>query len=308
MPIARTSIIRGPAVVQFDSTSFFSKGDIELDLGLETMDIETSAHGKVDERVTERVSKVRFTPAGEFENLSVLWPYGATVIGTSIFGATDKPLVIHTLAGKTLTFAAAAVTKMPNLILSATKTLIGDVEFTCLGTDNEAWTETDNLVAVASASYSDATFDPASILTQPYSAAWGATSPWDAINTFDGWSVEFDLGLEPVRTDSDGTIDMTFSALGVSASCQPVGITEQQAIDALKLQGAGNYRGRSLQANSNDLVISGTGVVVTVKKAQLKTAPMGFGPRTPRVGTLMWTATRPFSLGVAGALFTVATS
>lgn len=308
MPIARTSIIRGPAVVQFDSASFFSKGDIELELGLETFDVETSAHGKVDERVVERVTKVRFTPAGEFENLGVLWPYGAAVIGSSIFGATDKPLVIQTLAGKQLTFAAAAVTKMPSLILSATKTLLGDVEFTCLGTDNEAWTETDNLVAIASVAYADTTFAPASIITQPYAAAWGASSPWDAIKTFDGWTVDFDAGFEPVRTDTDGIIDMTFSALSVGASCQPVGITEQQMIDALKVQGAGNARGRSMQANSNDLVITGTGVVVTVKKAQFKTGPMSFGPRSPRVGTVQWIATRPFSSGAAGALFTVATS
>lgn len=304
----RASIIRGPAIVTFNGATYYSKGDINLAVGLETFAVETALHGKVDERVIERVSKVTFTPDGQWESLGVTWPYGAMNLGDSVFGATDLPLVIKTQAGKTLTFACAAITKMPSIMLGATKTLLGDIEFTCLGTENEAWTETDNLVAVGTAAFSDTTFSSSSIITQPYTGAWGGSAPWSSIRTFDGWQVDFDLQLTPITTDGDGIVDMTFAGLAVNAKCSPLGVTEANVIDALRLQGAGNARGRSLNANSNDLVITGTGVVVTVKAAQLKNGPLIFGAGARRVGELEWVATRQFTLGVASPLFTVATS
>lgn len=308
MPLQRTSILRGPAVIQFDGQSFYSRDDITVELGLDTFEVRTSLHGKVDDRVSERIARVRFTPAGEWEALGVLWPYASATIGASVFGATDKPLVVQTADGKRITFQAAAVTRMPSLTLSATKQIHGEVEFTCIGTDNEAWTVTENLVDVRSQAFADTGFDPASIITQPYVGAWGATPPWNSIKSKEGWQVDFDLSLEPVTVDDDGTVDMTFGSLTVTAACRPLGISETQFIDALRLQGTGNARGRSLQANSNDLVISGTGVVITLRKCQLKTGGMAFGPTTERIAQCQWVVTRQFIGGVAQPLFTLANS
>jgi hypothetical protein len=159
---------------------------------------------------------------------------------------------------------------------------------------------------VTSAAFSDTSFDPASIITQPYTGVWGVSAPWSSITTFDGWQVDFDLSLNPITTDGDGIVDMTFASLAVTAKCRPIGITETQLITALGLQGGGNARGRSLQTGSSDLVISNTGVTVTVKSAQLKSGPMAFGSGTPRIGELTWVATRKFAAGVASPLFTVA--
>lgn len=308
MPLNRTSILRGPAIVQFNGASFYSRDDIAVEVGLETFAVSTSLHGKVDDRVSDRVAKVKFTPSGEWEALGVLWPYATAIIGSSVFGDTDKPLVIHTADGKRIQFSSAAVTGMPSINLSATKQIHGDVEFTCLGKDNESWTATGNLVAVTSVAFADTGFNPADIITQPYLGAWGVTSPWNTIKTKDGWVVEYDLQLEPVMVDEDGTVDYTFGSLAVKASCTPLGITEQNFFDALRLQGAGNARGRSLQANSTDLVISGTGVSITLKSAQLKTGGMAFGPTAERIDKCEWVSTRKFISGVAQPLFVVATS
>jgi hypothetical protein len=308
MAISRTSILRGPAIVTFNSQSFYSKGDITLDLGVETFDVEASAYGKVDERVIERVARVRFQPAGEWEALTTLWPYGATTVGASIFTGTDRPLVIHTLDGTTLTFKAAAVTRMPEITLAANATMIGEVELTCIGQDNQAWTVADNLVATASAAFSDANFSIPAILTQPYTAAWGS-SPWNSFQTFDGFRIGFDLQLSPLTTDADGLVDMMFSRLAVTARCRPLGITEAQLITALKLQGTGNARGRSLQANSADLVLTGvvsTGAIITLNSAQMKMGGLQAGPTTPRIGEVEFVATREFSGGSPVAIFTLA--
>ncbi len=304
----RSSILRGPAVVTFNGATLYSKGDITLTMELQTFNVDTAIHGKVDERVSDRVTRISFTPDGQFESQSVIWPYASMSLGASVFGSTDLPLVIKTVEGKTLTFKAAAITKMPSLVLASTKTMLGDIEFTCIGQENTTWTTDSSLVTVASAAFSDTTFAPSSILTQPYTGAWGASSPWSSISTMDGWQVDFDLQLEPVVTDADGLVDMTFASLEVSAKCRPLGILETDVINALRIQGVGNARGRSLQLNSNDLVITGTGAVITVKSAQLKSGPQMFGAGQLRIGELVWVATRKFTAGVASPLFSVATS
>jgi hypothetical protein len=305
MPITRSSILRGPAVVIFGGSTFYSKDDIQLEMSLGTFDVVTSMHGKVDERVSSRVSTIRFTPAGEWEALGVLLPYGSYNIGDSVFGATDVPLVIQTRDGKRLTFSAAAVTKMPDIDLSTGRTLFDQVEFTAIGADNTDWTAATSLITTSSTAFSDTTFASANIKTQPYTAAWGGSSPWSSFQSMDGFKISFDLALSDVETDSDGLVDKTITNLGVRCRCRPMGITEAQLIAALGLQNTGNSRGRSLNAGSNSMVISGTGVSVTLAGAQMKGGGMQFGTQTPRIGEVEFVATRTFSSGVANPLFTV---
>jgi hypothetical protein len=313
MPIARTSILRGPCKVTFNGATFFAKDGVTLELGLETFELPVDAHGIVDERVLERVTKVRFTPSGEWENLTVLWPHGSTLIGTSMFTGSDLPLVIQTIGAvaastTTLTFKAAAVTKMPQIILKSSSTMIGEVEFTCIGADNQAWTTADNLFAVSTAAYSDTTFDPSVIKTEPYTLAWGS-SPWNSFSSLDGVVVDFNMSTSPVTTDAEGIVDMMFTNLQVTATLTPVGITEAQIKTAMRLDGASNVRGRSLNANSADLVCTGvitTANIITIKNAQMKAAPMVWNSTVPRIGAVQFVATRGFSAGVRAALFTVA--
>lgn len=305
MAISRSSILRGPAVVTFGGATFYSKDDIQLEMSLGTFEVVTSLLGKVDERVNSRAMKVRFTPAGEWEALSVLWPYGASNIGDSVFTATDLPLLIQTRDGKRITLSAAAVTQMPSIDLSAGRTLIGPVEFTAIGTDATEWTAASSIIATASNAWSDVSFASSSIKTQPYTAAWGGSSPWSSFQSMDGFKVDFDLALTPIETDSDGLVDMTVANLGVRCRCTPMGITEAQLVTALRLQDTGNSRGRSLNANSNTLTVSGTGVSVAIAGAQMKAGAMQFGTTAPRIGEVEFVATRTFSAGVAQALFTL---
>lgn len=306
MAIDRSTILRGPAVITFGGATLYSKSDIELELAIDTFEVTTSIYGRVDERVTDRVTKITFTPDGQWESISVLWPYATMALGDSVFTGTDRPLVIKTKEGKTLTFAAAALTKMPSLTLGATRTSMGALEFTCIGANNDDWTTASNLVAVASAAFSDATFDPSAIITEPMSAAWGASSPWNAFKTSDGWTIDFDLRLSPVVVDDEGLVDMTFDSLVVTAKATPLGITEANVITALKLQGAGATRGRSLQTGASDLVLTGaSGRVIYVRNAQLTKGPLKFGSGALRVGELTWQATRKFTAGVAAPLFQI---
>lgn len=322
MPIARTSIIKGPALVQFRSSNFFSKGDIQLTTSLDTFNVESAAHGKLDERVTSRRVEVSFEPVGEWEALGVLWPYGAFEIGKSIFdaasygGSGENTLVIHTVAGVKITVPAAAVTRMPDIELSAQRTLIGGVTFTGLNKDNTAWSAADSLIKIESTAFPSGAgvglgaIDLSKIRTVPYSAAWGS-DPWDAIKTISGWRIGFDMATRPIETDDDGMVDMVFENLGVTARAQPVGITEAELVTALAVQNSASViRGASMQTlgGGNNLVIQGAASgdpKVTLTKCAVKQSGLAFGPATPRIGELQWIATRSFTNGVPNALFTV---
>jgi hypothetical protein len=306
MPLTRASIIRGPAVVTFNGATFYSKDDIKLVTELETFDIEVSAYGKADERVRNRKMTVSFTPSGAWANLSTLFPYGASAVGSSVFGP-DTALSIQTLAGALVTFAAAALTRMPSITASAAKTLLGPLEFTCLGKDNTAWSATSSVYTVASNPFTDSSFVESAIITAPYTVAWGSTAPWNALATQDGVTVDFDLSLKPVETDSEGIVDFTCEKLVVTARLKPVGLSEGQVLAALALQGGGAARGRSLNAAGQTLTIaSGSSPSIVLNGANLKSARQLFGPASLRVDELAFVATRTFSGGAAQPLFTVA--
>jgi len=308
MSIDRSTIIRGPAVVEFDSQVFYSQGDIIATPTLDTFDINTSIFGKVDERLSNIAWDIVLTPVGEWEALTVLFPYTNPTIGQSIFGASDKDLVIQSLAGQKVTFKGAAVVAMPNIICSATKTLLGQVTFRAIGANDTAWSDSAKRAAVAAQAFSDTSFDASKVKTQPYSVAWGSTPPWDDIQTEEGVTVSFDINLQDVNTDTDGRVDQTMGGVGVMARMIPVGISESQLLSLLKIQDTGIQRGVSLGGNKNDLVVTGTGVSVTVYDAAPKEAPFRWGQTVLRAGELGFVAIRKFSAGAVQALFAVSAS
>lgn len=318
--MTRSSIIRGPAVVTYRGANFYSKGDIETNFDLKTFEIETSAHGKVDERMDEVLPVVTLTPTGEWESTAVLFPYmsnqsGAiTTIGSEVFTASDgsagdSTLIIWTLAGVKYTFQAAAITKMPDIILASTKTLLGPVTWTCVRKDNTPWSTANSLVEIdeaAGAPSSTTTFDPAAILTQPYTCAW--QSPLATFVTKEGIIVSFDCGFDPTTIDGTGTMGMTLRNVGVMARCMPVGVTELNGFNALKVQGTGAVRGRSLLAVAADFIVApvtGSTPTVTVKNAALKQSGFRFGSTVLRHGEYGFVAARAFPSGVASPLFTL---
>jgi hypothetical protein len=319
--MTRSSIIRGPAKVTYRSAEFWSQGDIETNMNLETFEIQTSVHGKVDERMKDVLPTVTLTPTGEWENLGVLFPYmsnqsGAiTTIGSEIFtasggGAGDSTLVIHTLAGTSYTFNAAAITKMPDIILASTKTLLGPVTWGVVRKDDTPWSTADSLVIIneaAGAPSSTTTFDPANILTLPYTCAW--QSPLATFQTKEGLIVSFDCGFDPTEVDGTGTMGMTLQNIGVMARMIPVGITEANLMTALKVQGTGAVRGRSLLAVAADFTASplgaAAGPTVVIKNAAIKQAGYRFGSTVLRIGETGFVAARAFPAGVAAPLFTV---
>jgi hypothetical protein len=307
----RTSIIKGPAIITFNGATIYTKDDITLSPGITWGEITTSMHGMVDKFIDDIVSTISFTPAGQWvtEHLAMLWPYGNPTIGGSIFGTTDKDVVIQTLAGQQITWKAGALNAMPDIILSATKSPIGSATIACIGAKDTEWTDTAKRAVIAATAFSDTSFDPSQIIQSTYTGVLaGASAPWNDIQTQDGWTISFALGVDPVTVDSEGTVDMTINSVGVTAKCTPVGISEANLLAKLPLQGAGIRRGARASDLGADLTISGASAgdpEVVIKNAVLTDGPLQFGATPLRVGEIAFEAMLSFTAGARNALFTV---
>ena len=296
--MVRTTYVKGPATVIYDpagiNATFQSKGDVKVSWHEETFAIDSDLYSKIDERIKERTAEITFTPIGEWSALSTLWPLSNlnNFIGSDLFApggvSSDRILRISGRDGRKLDFNSAAVSKMPEITQSAVQTLIGQVTFTAIGVDDETWAQSNSLWTEGSLAFT-APAAP-SIPTQAYSVVWGITAPWNALETASGVKTTFDLQLEPWGTDSNGISGMTIKGLAVSSRLQPRNVTLAQFL-ALKegiLQGPGAVRGRSISrgASQPDLVVTGTGVSLTVKKASLKNPGADWGSSTSRIPDL----------------------
>jgi len=311
MSIDRTTIIKGPAIITHNGATFYSADDITLSPGISFGEIATSMHGMVDKFIDDIVAEISFTPAGQWlaAHLAALWPYGNPTIGGSIFGATDKDVVIQTLAGQEIIWKCGGLTAMPDLILSTTKTPMGSVTIACIGQKATAWSDTAKRAVITAKAFADTSFDVSQIPSSAYTAELdGAAAPWDSFQTKEGWTLSFDLGTEPTQTDSEGTVDMSISSVGVIAKCQPMGISEAELIAKLPLQGAGIRRGARLSSLGADLTISGAAAgdpQVVIHNAVLTDGPLAFGATALRAGEIAFEAMLTFTNGARNNLFTI---
>lgn len=320
MTISRsTTRYKGACIVQFNTLTFFSKDGVKVSTAYELFDITTSAHGVVDKRIKQIVTKISFTPCGELEGtspadvLTTLFPHINPVYGSSAMPATTQQLVIWPVNGKEkITYENVFVSKMPTLILSAQKTLFGSVEFTAIGKDNDAWSSAAHLYTLADAAFTSTALGVAAIKTVPYTAAWGSLSaPWNAIQTQDGWEISFSIGMQPEEEDGAGIYDYTYTdAQSVTASCKPIGITVADLHGVMKLQSTGVDRGVSILDKKNDLTITGgsTNPILVLKNMTILEAPHVYdrGLGAHRVDSLVMTHQRNYTSGAMDALATIA--
>lgn len=299
--IDRTTILRGPAQITFDSEVFWSKGNVSVTFENSTFDKETDAFGIVGRAKTDAQIRVSFTPVGEIESapLGKLFPYASTALGSSIYGSTDTTLEIKTLKNK-LTIKNAAVTRMPSLTLGAGTTALGEVEFTGIVKNSS---EPD--LAASYYEYAEGTqtfgtsFDPSKIKASEYTSATflGATHV-----SVDGFTIDFDLTLAPVVADAIGTVDMRLQEVGFTASWSPINYYfPTNILDNMAPIAPGS------DLYTAALSITGTtgSVSFTADKATLISSDFAFGTDVNLNGPLQVSSTRDITSGAADALFAV---
>lgn len=314
MAVNRTTLIRGPARVKSGaSTYIFSKSDVRVTLNDAPFNIDTDHAGTVDVRVGDRLGEVSFTPAGEWTTgvRDLLWPLKATnpenFVGSSVFGASDTALEICDSSNRLVTFTSAKVVRMPSIIGSATKTVLGDVTFSCIGQNNVDWTSAGSMLTNASGggAFSASAFTVGNVKTEGFTVAWGSGSPWSNVNTMDGFNVSFDLETQPVMEDIHGTVDFTYGNLIARCTLTMLNGSEQDLLGQFKqfIDGASAGRGKSLLPMAQSLVLTSSYATITLNNVILDSPPSWRYQRTsPRLVDLRF---RTVAVG-GSPIFTIA--
>lgn len=307
----QATIIQGPAIVTFNSQSYYTQSGIRITHDRRSFDVTTDMWGKIDTRLESDVVRISFTPAGEIENLAKYFPYGPASIsaatiaektGQSIMGST---VVIHTLAGQVITYSRGAITKVPQLRLRPTETLFGEMEITCIGKASTDRSSTDYWKAITSSSFSNTDFNETLIKTAVYQAAWGS-SPYDAIGSLNGFTVDTELDVAEITSVDLGIVDLVMRSISVSVSFAPNNLTEAQIDTAMKHSGSSPiYPGESFGKAGTDLVITSDAFNYTLHKAGPVAYEAEHATGVHRHRNLTFTARRAWSTGAASALFTI---
>lgn len=295
----RTTIVRGPCKITYDGATFYSKGGVTLTVNQSSFDKQSDAYGLIGRGKTDMSVVVEFEPVGEIEALTVLFPYGATTIGTGIYGAGTRNLVI-TSTSATYTVYDAAVTQMPSIRCTATNTAFGSVQFTGICQPlGDAGVLSSYLDVTTGAAIGTA-FDPALVIAGPYT---GQISAEGQFFTEAGFDVSFDLSLTPIIVDGIGTVDMALANVGVSASFIPTGIDADYFDQFL-----GAIVGAELATYDTFQIVTESvgGLNLNLASVQVIDYQRRFSSTENRAGTVNIVAKRTFTTGAPNALFTVA--
>lgn len=300
MSINRNTILRGPGTVKFGGVTVFDANGITCEIESATQGLPSSISGEIGTIKTDQTGKISFTPCGQISAaiLAALFPYASAAIGSSACGADDTPCVVHGMSGTRVTLVNCCVRKMPEIYLSPVKTAFGSVELAAALGLAKGPTDDAALYTVEQAAYDAGAPDPTGITGVAYAGTFGAFSIPD---TADGWTITPEVTLNPVSTNTLGTIDWTVASVGCTAKCTPLGLTEEQILAALPAT-----RARGSLIGGDDLVVTGAGgLKVTLHGASLVTGPLQWGNTQLRAGEIGFTAHRSFAGGVPGPVFTV---
>lgn len=181
MPISRAQILQGPCQIQFAGSTFYSKGDVTVKINDKTFNVISDAIGLVDYRDDDFMADISFEPDGQVTTalLAVLFPFIQSGIlpGTSVYGATDRALIVWCRDGSKHTFANVALTKQPTFMASAIKTAFGSCTFRALRPLASPWTTKIATFATGTTYPGDSAYTLANIITTPFLARWENSTP-----------------------------------------------------------------------------------------------------------------------------------
>ena len=191
MSVTRTTLLGGPASATFGGQTFFAQDGILITPALELEAVDSDAQGILDATATGLTPMtIRFTPMAPFAELLALYPFLAGEPGASLFGGVDTPLVLVAANGVRLTFAAVAITQMPDLTLTTRGVVAGAVTFVALGARTLPITAANRLVTVDTAAVPVPSNVPPQ-LSDDFKITWGGADnlPWVNLRAMDGVTV-----------------------------------------------------------------------------------------------------------------------
>lgn len=310
MSIARSLLTRGTGVILYNSVYLSPRDEINVRRLPSWETIMSGMFGPIDAVKKDLVIKIPLKLWGAYENLSTVFPsYLMNPIpGTSVFGASDTPLVIQARNNDRITYPNAQITKLSNLYLGTDSDFFSaDVEFSAI-LKNSTEPEASGAYSVYDTnSYADATiaFAKTNFTRTRFVSAWGSITGFTAIKAAAGIAISWDARLEPAKVDGYGTVDMTVMSMIAQARMVPLGPTLAQLKTNSQEEAA---MGTLASTISADLVSTGnnSGPVITLKSAYLKESGTVFDAAKYRFGEALWETTRGFASGAPAVVASAA--
>lgn len=304
--MAQPTVIQGPAVVSYNGYDYFTQGNVVIDYNYETWNPATAAFGKLGERLKTKMAQVSFTPAGMYTAATAAkyWPNNIANIGQSIFTAAALPVAVSPLTGNKVTFARGGIVRYPALQLSPLATMWKEMSILCLGDPALSMTNVAWIQAIAATAV-PTTFDETKVLSPRYTATLGAVfaaaEPDD-----EGFSIEPVFETKSMTLANYGRVDEIITSLGMRAKFKPLSLTEAQIATLIKLQDAAAALPGDSIGTADDLVITGTGLSLTLKQMGAMDASLLYASGEWRQGEVAFVNKVKFTAGVAQPLFTFA--
>ncbi len=283
--MADHAIIAGPAVIEFNSHSFWTDpGGVELTYERNLFIPRTANHGAMGARHTGTLAKISFTPAGHVTvaNSAKFWPYTQADIGKLCKTTLGAALDINPQPNQGMkkhSFTYACITKLPSLKLSANSLAwSGKMEFTAWGDPTKSMTDAGYWTSVASAAdAADVAADETEFPSPRVLVAYGST-PYDVMEVDDsGVMIDFNLDTNAdLVSNYRGPLDKMIGSLSLVASFTPLNITEAQYNTLLALQDTGAARPGDFVGTTTSLVITCEGTSKSMTTVTLYN--MGPGP------------------------------
>lgn len=311
MSLTRSQLARSIANVTWNGATLYLSDRSDLNLVFEpTFDsIGTGSHGRIDEVVKSRVYKIPLTLWGGWESLSVIFPSFLTnpVMGDSVFGSSDLPLVVQAKSGKKITFANAQITKLGDLFLGVDAEIwAAAVEMTAIIADGANPEDSGAYYTIGTGTYSVSGFTRGNYNRQRWTGAWGAITGWTSFVAQKGIKVNWSCDLQPLAVDGYDVRDFTVGPKTVMASASfiPIGPTDAQVksnafSDATAL-------GALASSKAAALVLTGGSNSVTLNQAFLAKHQESFGATPLIVNECTFRTVRGLTSGAATAVAAVA--
>jgi hypothetical protein len=272
-------ISEGPAVVSWNGQNYYTEGAVTLTPDIKLREMVSAYHGPVDQRVTDKLFNLSFTPFGEMDgNAAKYFPFAAADIGKLVAPAADTPLVIYASTGEKISFPAGCISKCPQLLIGTDKGPMGDMSFAAMGDITAEDAADDTHYTVGTEAIAAHTLNPDRAPTPAYKATLGDGGSAVEIDGEEGFTFDAGATLTPRAVNRYGTVNFKLTALAPSISFRLFG-----------------------PANAGD-----KGIAVTFADCFVKSGSMLFSATDPRHGEYAFVPALRLVSGVPQALYTMA--
>lgn len=221
----------------------------------------------------------------------------------SLILVRDNPLDLYLINyGQKLRLHNAALVGIPDLQAGAASTPFGTARFEAFVRSGYVPSTANSYYTFSEEAWSDTAFDPASILTQPLTVAWGSSAPWSDLDLAEQAKVSFSLKTTELRSDRHGVVGRKLDDIEISAMLKVRGVNAYQALSQLAMESA-----RGATRSLGVLNLSGTNFYFRGYASDVQEMPHEFGGGADLHGDFKLTLLRTITTGAPDARYFVGT-